>query len=224
MVDNVVEPVQSLADYTPVLRGEVPNKRVYLISSIESSGIGGISVASNVPPLSSRSVSFDWDSLVEPHLPYAAPFQIKVKVNSRNVYWCMVDEGSFASIISSLTWKALSSPKFLIAQSQLLAYDKRPGESMGVLPQFPITLGGKIVLINMMVVDIPLDFNMLLGCYYFYAMNILVSSLFQVMSFPHKGNIVTIDQLASNNHHPNLTLLQNTPLFVPSVQVDSNIP
>lgn len=224
LVDNVVKPVQSLADYTPLLGGEVPNKRVCLISSTESSSIGGIPVSSNVPPRSSNSVSFDWDSLVEPRLPSAAPFQIKVRVNSKNVYRCMVDEGSSASIIPYLTWKALGSPKLLTTQSQLLAYDRRPGESMGVLPQVPITLGGKTVLIDMMVVDSPLDFNMLLGRDYVYAMNAVVSSLFRVMCFPHNGNIVTIDQLASDNHHPNSTLLQNAPWFVPSVQVDSNPP
>jgi len=78
---------------------------------------------------------------------------------------------------------------------------------MGVFPQFPITLGENIILINMMVVDRPLDFNMLLGHDYFYAMNDVVSSLFQVMCFTHKGNIVTIDHLAYDNHHPNLNLL-----------------
>jgi hypothetical protein len=64
---------------------------------------------------------------------------------------------------------------------------------MGVLPQLPITLGGKIVLIDMMVIDSPLDFNMLLGRDYVYTMNAVVSSLFRVMCFPHNGNIVTID-------------------------------
>jgi len=224
LVDNVVELVQSLADYTPLLRGEVPNKRVCFISSTESSSIGGIPVSSNVPPLGSRSVSFDWDSLVEPRLPSATPFQIKVRVNSTNIYRCMVDEGSSASIISSLNWKALGSPKLLTAQSLLLAYDRRPSESMGVLSQLPITLGGKIILIDMMVVDSPLDFNILLGCDYVYAMNVEVSSLFRVMCFPHKRNIVTIDKLAYDNYHPNSNLLQNTPWFVPSVEVDSTPP
>jgi len=44
------------------------------------------------------------------------------------------------------------------------------------------------------------------------------------MCFPHNGNIVTTNQLASDNHHPNLNLVQNTPWFVPSVQVDSTPP
>ena len=42
----------------------------------------------------------------------------------------------------------------------------------------------------------PLDFNLLLGCDYTYAMGALVSSLFRVVYFPHEGCIVTVDQLS----------------------------
>ena len=48
---------------------------------------------------------------------------------------------------------------------------------------------------NVMVVPRPLDFNLLLGRDYTYAMGVLVSSLFRVVCFPHEGQIVTIDQL-----------------------------
>ena len=47
-----------------------------------------------------------------------------------------------------------------------------------------------------MVVQVPLDFNMLLGHDYVYAMKFVVSTLFRVMYFPHDGKIVTIDQLS----------------------------
>ena len=47
-----------------------------------------------------------------------------------------------------------------------------------------------------MVVQGLLDFNLLLGRDYTYAMGALVSSLFRVICFPHKGRIVTIDQLS----------------------------
>ena len=50
---------------------------------------------------------------------------------------------------------------------------------------------------DVMVVPGPLDFNLLLGHDYTYAMGVLVSSLFRVMCFPHQGQIVTIDQLTS---------------------------
>ena len=73
-----------------------------------------------------------------------------------------------------------------------------------------------------MVVQGPLDFNLLLGCDYVYAMKAIVSRLFRVMHFPHDGNIVTIDQLSfvTPDHHitPSNQTAQNVPhvLVVPS--------
>ena len=60
----------------------------------------------------------------------------------------------------------------------------------------PITLEGDTVYIDVMVVQGPLDFNMILGCDCVYAMKAVVSTLFQVMYFPHDGKIVTIDELS----------------------------
>jgi hypothetical protein len=57
-------------------------------------------------------------------------------------------------------------------------------------------LGGKNVFIDVMVVRDPLDFALLLGRDYVYAMKDLVSTLFCVIYFPHDGRIVTIDQLS----------------------------
>jgi hypothetical protein len=47
-----------------------------------------------------------------------------------------------------------------------------------------------------MVVHDPLDFSLLLGRDYVYAMKSIVSTIFCVISFPHDGIIVTIDQLS----------------------------
>jgi hypothetical protein len=135
-----------------------------------------------------------------------------------------VDEGASASILSSSVWKVLGSPKLVSASHELLAFDRRPSEYLEVLPQLPISLGGKIVHVDVIVVKGPLDFIMLLKHDYVYAMNVVVSTLFQVMHFPHNGSIVTIDQLISDNHHPNSTLVQVAPLYVHSVRVDSTLP
>jgi multisubunit Na+/H+ antiporter MnhF subunit len=77
--------------------------------------------------------------------------------------------------------------------SELLAFKRRPNEYFWIIPQFPIILGGKIVLVDMLVVQGPLNFNMLLGCDYLYVMNVVVCMLFHVMHFPHNGRILTID-------------------------------
>ena len=79
---------------------------------------------------------------------------------------------------------------------QILNFNQRPIAPLGTLPYFPITLGGKTICIDVMVVQGPLDFNLLLGSDYVYAMKDVVSTLFRVMHFPHDGKMVTIDQLS----------------------------
>ena len=94
-----------------------------------------------------------------------------------------------------------------------LDFNKGTSRLLGILPKFPITLGGKTAYINVMVVQGPLDFNLLLRCDYVYVMGALVSPLFRVMCFPHDGRIMTIDQLSFVS--PNLTPNQPTYLNDP---------
>ena len=73
-----------------------------------------------------------------------------------------------------------------------------------------------------MVVQGPLDFNILLGCDYVYAMKVVVSTLFQVMYFSHYGKIMTVNQLSfvkpdhrmTPSHHTSLNV--SRVLMVPS--------
>jgi hypothetical protein len=213
--------MQSLIDPTLLLGSDVSTNYVFSISSSVLSEQGGIPLTLSTPHPSPRIVSFDWNDLVEPRLPSFAPFQIRVEVNSTNIYRCIVDEGASASIVSSSVWKFLGSPELMSASHELLDFERRPSEYLGILPHLPISLGGKIVLVDVIMVQGSLDFNMILRCDYVYAMNVVVSMLFRVMHFPHNGSIVTINQLESNNHHPNSVLVQAAPLSVPIVHVDS---
>ena len=70
-----------------------------------------------------------------------------------------------------------------------------------------------------MVVQGPLDFNLLLGCDYVYAMKVVVSTLFRVMNCPHDGNIVTIDQFSFVTPNHCMTPSNQTALNVPHVLV-----
>ena len=75
----------------------------------------------------------------------------------------------------------------------LQAYDGHPTKSQGILPHVPITLTGKTVLIDIEVVNAQLDYNLLLGRSYMYAMRVVASTFFHLMMFPYEGNIVTAD-------------------------------
>ena len=128
-----------------------------------------------------------------------------------------MDEGAAVTILSSDVWKALGCPELVSVTNQPVAFDRRPSEPLGVLPQLPISLGGKTVCIDVMVVRGPLDFNLLLGRDYVYAMEVVVSTLFRVMHFPHNGNIVMIDQISFDNPYARENPNHSIPLSVPSV-------
>ena len=75
-----------------------------------------------------------------------------------------------------------------------------------------------------MVIEDPLNFNMLIGHDYVYAIKYVVSTHFRVMYFPHNESIVTIDQLefVDPSHYPNLDQVYH--LSIPSVLVDTTPP
>jgi hypothetical protein len=50
-----------------------------------------------------------------------------------------------------------------------------------------------MVKVEVEVVDTPLDYNLLLGRTWTYAMVVFVSSVFCTLCFPHQGKIMTID-------------------------------
>ena len=105
----------------------------------------------------------------------------------------ILDEGASVSIMSSTTWQSLGFPQLLPITQNLLAFNGGTSQNLGILPKFPITLGEKIVYIDVLAVQGPLYFNILLGRDYVYVMGALVSSLFHVVYFPHNVRTVTIN-------------------------------
>jgi hypothetical protein len=127
---------------------------------------------------------------------FLSSYLTHLQVCVRDVTKTLIDEGSSVSILSSIAWKALGCPRLAPVTQNLLAFNRRTSQPLGTLPQFPVTLGGKTVFIDVMVVHDPLDFSLLLGRDYVYAMKSIVSTLFLVISFPHDGRVVTVDQLS----------------------------
>ena len=124
----------------------------------------------------------------------------------------IIDEGASVSILSSTTWKLLGSPSLLSKMWYLTGFDKGTNWLLGILPNLPITLRRKTVYLNVMVVQGPLDYNLLLGRNYIYSMGAIISSLFRVMCFLHEGRVFQlVDQLSfpgshiDNSQMPSLT-------------------
>jgi hypothetical protein len=60
------------------------------------------------------------------------------------------------------------------------------------------------VCVEVELVDAPLDYNLLLGRSWTYAMQAVVATVFWVLLFPHKVRIVTINQLSFSKLDPTL--------------------
>jgi len=145
------------------------------------------------------------------------PFQVTVQVYNIDVPSTIIDEGAYISLLSSTTWKYLGSLQLVPITQSLLDFNKGTSQPLGILMKFPITLGGKIVYLSVLVFQGPLDFNLLLGHDYVYVTGVLFSSLFHVISFLHEGRIVVIRQISFIG--PNLTLDQPSSLNGPCMQV-----
>jgi hypothetical protein len=192
----LVNPIQSSVDPTLLIESKPDTSHVFLVNT-DSAMPGGIPPPPVEPPPSTEAILFDCGALTGPRLPSHVPFQITVQVRGRDVPQTLIDEAVSVSILSSVSWYALGCPQLAPVTQNLLSFNRRTSQPLGILPQFLVTLGGKTVFIDVMVVRDPLDFALLLGRDYVYAMKAIVSTLFRVISFPHDGRIVTIDQLSS---------------------------
>ena len=135
-----------------------------------------------------------------------------------------MDEGASVSILYAHAWRGMGSPSLVSTDSQLLDFNRRTSQYLEILTQTFVTLGGKTVLVDFMVIEEPLDFNMLLKRNYVYAMKVVVSMLFCVMYFPHNEIIFIVGQLNFLDPSPNPTRDKVFPLFIPCVSVDITMP
>ena len=90
-------------------------------------------------------------------MPSTIAFQIPVSIWNLVVHRCIVDEGASTCVMYTLVWQKLGSPILQSSSMTLRAYDGHPTKSQGILPHVPITLAGKIIMINIEVINAQLD-------------------------------------------------------------------
>jgi hypothetical protein len=160
-----------------------------------------LSALGAVDPTDARLITFDLDSS-EPRLPTAVAIQVPVKIRNITIHRCIIDEGASTCIMSKTVWQKLGSPELTPSAITLRAYDGRPSSPEGLLQNVPVELRGKTILIDIEVIDVTLDYNILFGRSYMYAMKAVASSVFRTIMFPHNGKIVTIDQVSYYEPNP----------------------
>jgi hypothetical protein len=134
---------------------------------------------------------------LKPRLPYHMSFQIVVayttKIFTQNIFHTVVDESASTCVMSLVCWKAIGQPVLSLSATLLTIFDGHLFQPHGIIPSFPVQLGGKTMCIKVEVVDASLDYNILLGRSWTYAMQAVVVTFFQVLLFPHESQIMTID-------------------------------
>jgi hypothetical protein len=79
----------------------------------------------------------------------------------------------------SACWKSLKSPTHNKSPTMLHAFDGRVFHPHRLLQSLVVQLGNKTIIVDVEVVDAPLDYNLLLGRIWFYAMIFIASLVFQ---------------------------------------------
>jgi hypothetical protein len=84
---------------------------------------------------------------LKPHLPYHVAFQIVVaypmKNFTQNNFCTVVDEGASTCVMSLACWKAIGQPVLSPSPTLLTSFDGHPFQPHGIIPSFPMQLGGK---------------------------------------------------------------------------------
>jgi hypothetical protein len=155
--------------------------------------------------------------------PYHVAFQIHVRYSKYTIKCAVVDEGDATCVMSLICWKVLGSPTLSKSLNMLTDFDSHSFRLHSILPAFLVQLGGNTVEVEVEVVDVPLDYNLLLGHNWTYAMTIFVSSVFCTLCFLHDGKIMMIDQLSFVYASPNASVGPLIPMINNSQATTKNI-
>lgn len=116
--------------------------------------IGGID------PIGSNLVVFN-HVVYKPQLPAQLAFLIQVNALNKLVHRTIIDEGESTYIMPMNCWKTLGSLPLSRSPTMLKAFDGCTYTPCGILSNLKIRLGGKTIIVEVEVVDGPLDYNIL---------------------------------------------------------------
>jgi hypothetical protein len=129
----LVDPIQSSTDPTLLLESKPDTSHVFLVNT-DSTMPRGIPPSLVKPPTSTEAILFYWGVLTGPLLPSHVPFQITVQVRGRDVPQMLIDEGASISILSYVAWYALGCLQLAAVTQNLLAFNRRTSQPLGILP------------------------------------------------------------------------------------------
>jgi hypothetical protein len=130
-----------------------------------------------VDPEFSNHIMFNLENYTS-RLSHQLAFQVDVVVQNQQIHRTILDEGDSTCVMYLACWKGLKSPTLKKSPMMLHAFDGQGFHPHGILQSLPIQLGGKTVIVDVEVVDAPLDYNLFLGRSWFYVVFVVASSVF----------------------------------------------
>jgi hypothetical protein len=94
---------------------------------------------------------------VKNHFPYHVAFQIHVDYLKYTIKHTIINEGIATCMMSLTHWKSIGSPTLSQSTSMLTTFDGHSFHPHGILLTFLVQLGGKMMKVDVEVVDVPLD-------------------------------------------------------------------
>lgn len=149
---------------------------------------------------------------VKKRLPHHMDFQIKSTYRNINIFGTVIDEGASTCVMPISCWKAIGSPSDVPSPTLLTPFDEHSHRSHEIILAFPIYVGGKVVNIEVEIIDGNLYYNLLFSKNWIYKMDAIVSSLFYILCFPHEGRIIRVDYLHYSPCDSHATLDSIVPL------------
>jgi len=100
-----------------------------------------------------------------------------------------------------IVWKQLKSPELSPFTITLHAWDGHSSQPLGMYHNYLVTLAEKIVQVHIEFIDAPLDYNILLGRSYTYAMSIVTSTVFVRCVSPMNGRFLPLISVHTMSRH-----------------------
>jgi hypothetical protein len=142
-----------------------------------------LSVLESLDPCGSNIIKFDVTD-VKPCLPFHVASEIHVEYMKFTIKGTVIYEGASTSVMSLSYWKSIGSPPPSQSMTMLTTFDGNYFKTHVILPSFPFQLVGKTVEDEVKVVDVPLNYNLLIGHNWTYSIIVIVSSIFHTLCFP----------------------------------------
>eukprot|EP00253_Pinus_taeda_P009362 PITA_09362 len=142
-----------------------------------------LSAIGRIDPVDSNLVAFNHKGY-DPQLPTQLSFLVQVKALNKTIHRTIIYEGESTCIMLMSCWKTFGSPPLSQSSTTLKAFDGRTYTPYGILSNLQVKMGGKTIEIDVEVINGNLDYNILLGRHWIYAMGAVVLTYFRKIVFP----------------------------------------